>query len=193
MNYSGNLETLAGYTEEEQRSSVGWRLTQLFSLPVATVPLAVTDATGNAMTVPVRMRLLSDSEMQAVYALADNYGIVGRPIVSRREILSRAILSVDGQVPQMPISLVESLRAQGGEPTELDHKRWVFGNMMPIMLDVLMEEYDKLLAKQSALVSDVKKKLETLPDASPPLMNSLLESSQPLDTSLKSEPTVSQS
>lgn len=174
---------LSDYSPQEQEESVGWKLIQLFTLPSTIVELPVAEHGEEIRTIRVKMRLLSDKEMLEVQQLADRYGFVSRTIISRREILARAIEWVEEKPLEMPKELKSQLKASGARVTELDEKRWVLEHMQPIVLQLLQEEYDKLLEQQAAAVAEIKKKFDEQQGISQQLTNLSPESIQSTDTS----------
>jgi len=139
---------------DTERDTVTARLTQLFTLPARVFEVPV----GEGQVIRVKLRLLNDRENLEVADMVDRYGMIGKSIVERRQILARAVLWLEDQPLRMSTSVKQSFMDRNDRsPTEVEEKLWVFEMCQPVVLDALFEKYDELMREQLRLVSELKK------------------------------------
>lgn len=142
---------------ETERDSVSARLTQLFILPARVYEIPV----GEGQIIKVKLRLMNDQESFEVADIVDRYGLLGQAIMERRHILARAILWLEDQPLEMPVSVKQEFRDRNDRPpTEMEEKLWVIELCQPVVLDLIFAQYSELAREQKVLVAGLKKNSE---------------------------------
>lgn len=155
------------YTGEEQ-NSVAAKLIDLFTLPSKAFMITVPAENGST-EISVKIRLLNDKENQEVANIVDKYGNLAKILAQRKQILARAVESIEGTAIEMPAKLRQAYtESLGREPTPIEEKLWVFEACQSPILNELINCYDELQKEQRSRIEELKKKsAESLTDSLP--------------------------